>query len=100
MRAKRDQVTGDSVLKHPLVQEVFADPRYRHLSAMADHNDPEPEQVGYDRVMTLEALAAIYTLRSAEKQGQMIARATWALVGATVGLVLATAVLVVVTVRL
>jgi hypothetical protein len=89
---------GDDWRKSPHVEKVFADPRYKHLRAFADYDDDEAEQLNYDRAMTLQALAALYQLQSTEKQGQTMARATWALFWATLGLFAATIVLVVVTV--
>lgn len=86
--------TPGAVTNHPLVQAAFADPRFLHMRNLGDLEDPEPEQVGYDRVLTLQALVATYTLRSAEKQAKTLARATWALVLATVGLVIATVALI------
>lgn len=83
----------------PEVRAAFGDPRYRHLLNFADHNDLEPEDLNYDRSLTLQASAAIYSIRSAEKQGRTLARATWGLVFATVGLMIATVVLVIVTVQ-
>ena len=88
----------------PQVHEVFADPRYRHLRAFGDYDD-EAEQHNYDRTLTMQALTAIYSLRSAEKhaeamaaQGRTMARATWGLTWATIELFVATVVLVYVTV--
>lgn len=97
---KPPEISAQNLVDHPLVREVFDDPRYKHLRVFADYTDPEAEEVGYDRVMTLQALAAIYTLRSTEKQGEVMARATWALVLATVGLVAVTLVLVIVTMQM
>ncbi len=96
---ERDRISADEYLSATEVAEVFNDPRYKHLSALGDHNDDEPELLGYDRELILQALSAIYNIRSAEKQGKAMARATWGLVFATVGLVIATIVLVVVTVK-
>jgi hypothetical protein len=81
-----------------LVREAFSDPRYRHLQNFGNFEDLEPEQAGYDRAMTLQALAAVYSIRSAEKTSSALSRATWALVAATGALVLVTVALVVVTV--
>lgn len=89
-----------ALLQHKLVQSAFKDPRYRHLNGFANYDDSEPEQVNYDRAMTMQALAAVYTIQSAEKQARAILIATWGLVFTTVGLVAATVVLVVVTARL
>lgn len=81
----------------PQVQGIFDDPRFKHLMSFTDYNDDEAEQLNYDRALTLQAMAALYTLRSSEKQGETMARATWALFWATLGLVLVTVVLVGVT---
>lgn len=82
----------------PEVQALFNDPRLKHLTSFANRDDDEPELLNYDRALTLQAMAAIYSIRSSEKQGRTIARATWALVWATVGLFVATIGLVMVTV--
>lgn len=86
--------TNDAMTNHPLVQAAFSDPRFIHMRNLGDLEDPEPEQLGYDRVLTLQALVATYTLMSAERQAKTLARATWALVAATVGLVIATVALI------
>lgn len=83
----------------PEVQALFDDPRFKHLKNMGDLSDDEPERVGYDRMLTLQAAAAIYSMQSAEKHSKSLAKATWGLFFATVGLVIATIVLVVVTVN-
>ena len=84
----------DAVTDHPLVKAAFKDPRYIHMRNLGDLEDPEPEQVGYDRVLTLQALIATYNLRSAEEQAKRLALATWALFVATLGLVVATVALI------
>ncbi len=82
----------------PEVREIFDDPRFKHLTAFGDFDNVEAEGLNYDRALTLQAMSALYSIKSAERQGETIARATWALVWATVGLFVATIVLVVVTV--
>lgn len=82
----------------PEIQALFDDPRFKHLKNMGDLHDDEPELAGYDRMLTLQAAAAIYNIQSAEKLGRSLGRATWGLFLATVGLVIATVVLIVVTV--
>lgn len=92
-------LTEQQLLKHKLVQEAFQDPRYRHLQNFGNYDSDEPERVNYDRAMTMQALVAVYTIRSAETQARAMLLATWGLVFATVGLFVATIVLVVVTTR-
>lgn len=86
-------------LDHPSVKQLFDDPRFKHLVNFGDYDDSEADELNYDRALTLQAAASVYSIISAEKQGQVIARATWGLVIATVGLVVATIVLVIVTVQ-
>lgn len=80
------------------IKGMFADPRFKYLSAFGDLEDQEPENLHYDRMMALQSAAAVLGLQSAERQSRTLVRATWALVAATIGLVVATVVLVLVTV--
>lgn len=78
---------------------MFDDPRFKHLIDFSNYNSPEAEQLNYDRALSLQATASVYSIMSAEEQGKAMARARWGLVIAIIGLVIATVVLVLVTVQ-
>ncbi|MEJ7725547.1 MAG: hypothetical protein WKH47_00850 [Actinomycetes bacterium] len=97
--AKRqsNEVPSEAWLTHH-VQELFADPRFKHVRNLASDDEPimgdttDPERM-------MAGVMALYNIISAEKTGRALTRATWVLAFATVGLVIATIVLVVVTIQ-
>lgn len=78
------------------VKKMFDDPRFKHLQGLADADDRDG--VGStDPALFMQAAIGLYTIQSAEEQSAALVKVTRGLSRATFALVLATVVLVGVT---